>query len=197
MKTGYKRKKVSSVETGFDCTPEPAVNPEIEREATAIERVFVEARRAVVPGAAGCAKPQRKYFIKAAEIARRLGESPEVFVNTQIGYLLKTGSMLYPQGLASETVTTGARDVVISTADIDLHRYQLQLDRWKRYVSIGSPEGILRTVWFEFTPLMRFTMATHYKLPGIAEACREEARREFLASPTAQHLFLELCEVFK
>lgn len=197
MKTGYKRKKVSSVETGFESEMEPVVSPEIEHGAVAIERAFVEARRAVIPGASGCSKQQRRYFIKAAEIARRLGESPEVFVNTQIGYLLKTGSMLYPQGLASETVTTGARDVLISTADIDLHRYQLQLDRWKRYVSIGSPEGILRTVWFEFTPLMRFTMATHHKLPGIAEACREEARREFLASSIAPKIFVELCEVFK
>ena len=197
MKTGYKRKKVSSVETGFEPESEPQVSPEIDRGATAIERAFVEARRAVVPGSTGCSKQQRRYFIKAAEIARRLGESPGVFVNTQIGYLLKTGAQLYPQGLASETVTTGARDVLISTADIDLHRYQLQLDRWKRYVSIGSPEGILRTVWFEFTPLMRFVMSRHYNLPGIAEACREEARREFLASSTAQKLFVELGEVFK
>lgn len=170
-------------------TPTPKETPELRRLAEEIKAEFITLRQAWCPGSPGVGASTWRYFVRAAALAQEYKESPIEFVRTTMTYLQKTGAQFFPHALASVDVGVKARARVVRLFDLEAARYAAQLDKWVLQSRLGGAANTLRCASQEYSPLVRFVLASRLGVTDVMEECRLAAREEFLRNPAAVVVF--------
>jgi hypothetical protein len=127
------------------------------------------------------------HLYKAAQLCKDLGETPEVFVATQLRGMLER-NQLWLTALGSPRIhqdSISARNV---TLDAVLY-YKAQLELFTARSRLYGPVLAVEDDSNDFSPLFRYILAEDLQLPHVAAACRAAARRELLSNPAARDVF--------
>ncbi len=167
-----------------------AITPELSELAERIRSIFIDARSAYVPGAAGVSRSQDGTFIKAARRCLERGLGAQQFVLDRIGAVVLRGGRIYPTILISDTVDDRVaeyRDRVVDRSQIG---YIWQMNMFTARLKFFSPEAAVRDPMNDFSPLFRCYLARVHGVSGVLDLYREGAVQELATNPVARELFL-------
>lgn len=186
MKNGARKPRKPKPQTPL------AVPAETRELADKIRRLFYQWRESRVPGSGGTT--DSVHFISAAQLCQQFKETPEVFIATTMGYLAKSGAQFFPQALGSSKVAVKARARSVRPSLVSEGRYRSQLDRFGIVSRFCGAAETLRHFSGEFSPLLRFYLASYHGVPDVMDEVREAARDEFRSDPVASEVFPEVAE---
>lgn len=161
--------------------------PEVVQLAVRIAKLFTEECLRMTGKAQRITASNAVHVYKAAQLCRELGETPEVFVATQLRGMLER-NQLWLTALGSPRIHQDSLATRNVTLDAVLH-YKGQLELFNSRSRLYGPVLAVEDDSNDFSPLFRYILAVDLNLPHVAAAYAERARCELLSNPAARDVF--------
>lgn len=161
--------------------------PEIVTLAVRIAELFTEESIRMTGRAQRITAANAVHVYKAAQLCHELGETPEVFVATQLRGMIEKHQM-WLTALGSPRVHQDSLSARNVTLDAVLY-YKAQLELFNARSRLYGPVLATEDDSNDFSPLFRYVIAVDLGLDCVAASCADRARRELLSNPAARDVF--------
>lgn len=161
--------------------------PAVVELAVRIAELFTEECTRMTGSARRFTESNVIHLYKAAQLCEELGETPEVFVATQLRGMLER-NQLWINALSSARVHHDSLAAKNVTLDAVLY-YKAQLELFSARTRLYGPVLAIEDDSNDFSPLFRYILAEDLGLSHVAAACAAAARRELLSNPAARDVF--------
>lgn len=161
--------------------------PDIVQLAVRIGDLFTEECLRMTGRAQRITAANVVHVYKAAQLCRELGETPEVFVATQLRGMIERNQP-WLTALGSTRVHEDSLAMRNVTLDAVLY-YKAQLELFNARSRLYGPVLATEDASNDFSPLFRYILAEDLKLSHVAAAYEAAARRELLSNPVARDVF--------